>query len=387
MSIALQYFSKPVVDEIDKIRWQDQSKVAIVSIFKELWNAFRKHEMVSTTQVRLKPEDCLVHPKNRGGLGLNGHNAHKNAAGVDAIGADRSHASKNAFSFQLHPQMSTRQESISFNTNMAAASDELLAPPFGAENHESVGGGHMMGWCRAVKSRKCRTPIKEFQDPQGYIDYARATQDPEMKIMVEDGYDFWSIPWQIAEAFPNVPDIFQKALNAFNAVCCDSSELEVAVQIGTIADQCQGAVDWQQCILSATAANPPCKGYADLLMQLARDYGGGKGMPELKKLDVVMKKWNSNRRVGPVMLKEILSVSFDKIEKYPLVRLGLVLAALTSPTLATDGTANLYSTQDIKKVMKKPCAIANVEVGGINFVCCFKLVSFTYTTPSVKHHM
>ena len=48
----------------------------------------------------------------------------------------------------------------------------------------------MVGWIRAVKSCKCRTTIKEFPDPNGFTDYAKATSDPEIKAMVEEGYDW-----------------------------------------------------------------------------------------------------------------------------------------------------------------------------------------------------
>jgi hypothetical protein len=350
---GIDYYAKEICDDINNIRSQDQSKVAIVAIFKQLVQAFKSHGIMSNEQTKLLPECVMVHPKNRGGLGLNGHDVNQNAVKVHSIGADRSFAGKNSYAFQLHPHMDKRKESCSFNVALAAASQELLAPLFGCETHESVGGGHMVGWIRAVKSGKCRTTITEFQDTKGFIDYGKATSDPEIKAMVEEGYDWWVVPWQISESFDNVPDIFQKALNAFNTVRSDSSELEVAVQIGTIADKCNPPVDWNQCILSATSANPPCKSYANLLMVLARDVGGGEGMPELKKLDAVAKKWSSNRKVGPVMLKEILTTHFDNIERFPLCRLGLLLAALTSPALAADGTAGLYALSDIRKLAKK----------------------------------
>jgi hypothetical protein len=61
------------------------------------------------------------------------------------------------------------------------------------------------------------------------------------------------------------------------------------------------------------------------------------------------------------MLKEILDANFDRIEKFPLVRLGLILAALTSPLLALDGTAGLYLTNDIRKLVKKQHVLRIVE--------------------------
>jgi hypothetical protein len=358
---GMEYYPKHICEEINRIRFMDQSKVAIVTIFKDLVEAFKRHNIISDQQVFLKPEQVMCHMKNRGGLGLNGHNVHENARKVDLIGADSTFASKMAYAFQMHPSIDKRRASLLFNVNLVAASQQLLAPLFHCETHESVGGGHMVGWVRAVKSGKCKTPIKEFQNDSGFIDYARVTKDRQMKIMVEEGYYWWEIPWQVGDAFPNVPDIFQKALNAFNTVSSDSSELEVAVTIGTLGDQCTPPVDWGQCILAATSANPPCKDYAATLMMLARDYGGGHGMPELKRLDAVAKKWSSNRKLGATMLKEILDANFDRIEKFPLVRLGIILAALTSPKLALDGTAGLYLPSDIRKLFKKQHVLRIVE--------------------------
>ena len=169
-SKALEYYEAEMVATINEIRLQDQSKVGAVTIFRQLFDKLVEYGMMKPVQTHLNPKKVLVHPKNRSGLGIHGKNAHENADTVLGMGADRKHASKNSYCFELPPTRSKRVESFAFNERLAENSEGILAKPFGDETHESVGGGHMCGFCRATEAR-CKTPIKRLQDKDGRIDY------------------------------------------------------------------------------------------------------------------------------------------------------------------------------------------------------------------------
>ena len=92
----------------------------------------------------------------------------------------------------------------------------------------SIGTGHMVCFCRAAL-HGCKTPFKEIQDDQGRSSVEVLKRDQEYKQMLENGWEFLVLPWQVEATWPNLPEFGQRALNAANSVATDATEWEVAI--------------------------------------------------------------------------------------------------------------------------------------------------------------
>lgn len=82
----MQLYSPDVVKLGAAILSQDAATVAVGNIKDELW-AFLEQQGISYKST-MKPEAVLVHPKNRGGLLINPHNAHRNGSHICRVGAN-----------------------------------------------------------------------------------------------------------------------------------------------------------------------------------------------------------------------------------------------------------------------------------------------------------
>ena len=119
--------------------------------------------------------------------------------------------------------------------------------------------------------------------------------------MLEEGWEFRYLPWQVEAAWPDAPALIQRALNATHECRSPPTELEGAV---TIAEAIESGDDDNTAIDAATAGSPVWAGYADKLLTLAKHYGGGKRdgadgtekvlVPLLHKLDAFAKRHGEN---------------------------------------------------------------------------------------------
>ena len=100
------YYPQMLVDEINSLILVSKDDTAIIENFKMVMVLLRQAGAV-TKQV-LHTSQVLCHPKNRAGLMLNGFNAHRNAANVMHIGADRDQL-KGAIAFETSPFPIERQ--------------------------------------------------------------------------------------------------------------------------------------------------------------------------------------------------------------------------------------------------------------------------------------
>ena len=80
-----------------------------------------------------------------------------------------------------------------------------------------VGGGHTTAGFKAV-AVGCPTPMKTIADSAGNLKKQMMAQnDSEMSLMIEEGWEWTVLPWQVERTWPQLPDLAQRALNASNA--------------------------------------------------------------------------------------------------------------------------------------------------------------------------
>jgi hypothetical protein len=153
--------------------------------FRELVAILKKHKLCYKTET-LHPRLFLTHIKNRGGLLLSPHNAHKNAANIKVAGADLE-ALTNSWAIELPVDGPLRQELLTKNEALIARAEGLLAQVNGEERHSSIGCGHTVGWCKHAHAGGI-TPEKSLQmHTSSQIDLQALYQDKSFKIMISEG--------------------------------------------------------------------------------------------------------------------------------------------------------------------------------------------------------
>ena len=227
----------------------------------------------------------------------------------------------------------------------------MLAPVTGAERFITVGCGHGSQFCKAANVG-CETPFKALQDLSGNIDAVALKKDRRLKSMLDDGWEWVIIQWQADEEWPELADIFQRALNASHQVASKSTELEAAVSMSDMAGATPTDKDWQDALATVASGNPPCFGYLKLLLELSRDYGGGHGAPALVKLDKLAKQHGENRRLGEEYISAVIGAKFLNTEVFPRIRDALLAANLTAPKVV-DGIARMLGKTHIGMLTSK----------------------------------
>ena len=91
--------------------------------------------------------------------------------------------------------------------------------------------------------------------------------------MLEVGWDFDVLPWQVDLTWPTLAEFGQRALNASNSVATDATEWEVAITIAEV----HAAMDepsWEAAMGAAKAGNPACADYISDIKKLVEEGGG-----------------------------------------------------------------------------------------------------------------
>ena len=86
--------------------------IAPNTAYEDISSMLTEHGIVKDKVLQV--DELGVHPSNRGRLGLNGHNVHRNGHGVDRVGCDLKELSK-AAAFELCPLQPRRGEQLAFN--------------------------------------------------------------------------------------------------------------------------------------------------------------------------------------------------------------------------------------------------------------------------------
>jgi len=167
----------------------DRSKGPITR-FKEICVVLAEAK-VSYTLPGVKATKILPHPLNRGGLGINPYDVHRNGKRLKTVGGDRRQL-HGAFAFEFAPHGSSMREAqITFNAKIIDNADGLLAPITGEERFLSVGCGHTAAFCRAAL-HGCVTSEPELADNSNHIDIVKLVVDKEIAGMLHEGWS-WTI--------------------------------------------------------------------------------------------------------------------------------------------------------------------------------------------------
>ena len=322
---------------------------------QNLLNILRAHKLLYHVDT-IHCKFFLVHKANRGFLMLSPHNCHRNAARIESVGADMKQLT-NALCVELAASGQLREEHISKNKELVKRAGGLLPEVNGFERYLTLGAGHTTAFCKhaAVCGRTSETSLQ--QSGSTLIDQQKLCKNPQFGHMIHKGWGWDVVPASVDCMFPRFAHIAQKALNTSNHVATVMGELETSMIMETsMQDACGGDDESLKCAEKLAIANVqslavPCSSYCKVLLDFALTYGGGTGAPHIVFMDAVQKQFGCNIDLGAAFWEAITTTKFPRPSLYPMVRVALVLANLTSDKIE-DNVAKLLTKGDILKVSK-----------------------------------
>jgi hypothetical protein len=161
---------------------------------------------------------------------INGFNSRANGSKVVKVGSSRLEL-YGAAAIELSPFPAAQKQQLEANFELAKRSKGLIPPPCGEEFLLSLGTGHMCAFVRAAQAG-LKACFKNIADKDGNISLEILNKDPEFRAMLDEGWWWDVLPWQVEATWPSLPEFAQRSLSAPNAVSTDTTEWEVASTMG-----------------------------------------------------------------------------------------------------------------------------------------------------------
>ena len=356
----MAHLTQSAIEKIQALLSQDEKEVGVLALWRDIEEVLLN--CGSACKREIHSDEIMVHPDNRGGLGLNWFNAHRNLRLIKSVGVDLTKLS-DATCFEMSMNKATRHRQIEFNRRLSESSNGYLAPLSGQERYMSVATGHMAAGIRAVNKR-CKTTNTKLRDKHGNYSYELVvTNSPKLEKLLTKGWTFTVIEPGVEDESPSIPKIAQRALNASNNIACDTSELEVAATIAEYYDMQVTAgceVDWDSCVENVKASQPPCAEYIETIGSYTQNYGGGPGAPIIKFLEFFSKEFGGDRKLGQDFFSALEALEFAKGQGMrPLTRSACIATNMTGPKVQ-DGFCRFLLPSHIEKLNSK-AFIENVD--------------------------
>ena len=196
--------------------------------------------------------------------------------GFDAI-AKGQHIEQTGLKPQLLPLGSVcmemnpkkRSQQLAANVAMCEKASGMLGSVNGQEKFLSLGTSHFVMYCRALQQHATAPDGSKLQPL------------PEYLPLLQEGWKWTILSYQIEDEFPTFTSSRQATLNSVNSAAKMVGEVESMLQIAAYLEAgstLQAAVD----MVKSTA--PACASYLQQVADFARQFLGGTGFPLLKQL-------------------------------------------------------------------------------------------------------
>ena len=294
------------------------------------------------------PSLILCHPDNRGGLGISARNMHETIAKILGAGADMNEL-KRAVCFEFSPNK--RQEQLAFNERQISRADGLMAKILGCERYLSVGCGHTAAGCRAFNGN-CKTSSAKLAK---YCHDGKLLpvllSDQTYRSMCETGWEWTVIRWEAEAAWPKLPDIAQRALNASNNVATTPAEPEVMAAICRFFESApaQDEAAWDAAVEAAMGQAGFIAPYIKTLGDFVRKFGGGEGAPLVYFLDEFAQEYGVKLRLGKDFMVALTALTFKDGKTCVYSRIAC-MAINMSMGVDSDGVAKFILPGDLSKL-------------------------------------
>ncbi|CAE7351248.1 unnamed protein product [Symbiodinium sp. CCMP2592] len=317
-----------------------------------MWNSIvqvLKQNKLAWTAV-LRADGMLVHPANRGGMGVNPHSCHAKAASLMKTGWDASFL-HSSFCFEVSDDPTVRQGQFSFNQEMVSQSAGLLGAVGQHERHLSVSAGHTSQFVKAA-AHGCRTSEATLADSTGKLNVQALCEDAEFKKLLQAGWTWTVIANSVEKQWPQLPKLAERALNASNATFSGPNELELCLYL---VDRSKGDTTNLQDVAAEATQGGPLHHYAKHLATWVTQFSNQATF--LKFLVPFSKQFGQNVNLGEDFWTSLV---MSLPEQYPCLRLAFLATNFTCHRVS-NGYARLLLKSDVEKLKNKKLQSLAIE--------------------------
>ena len=295
------------------------------------------------------PDELLIHVDNRGGLGCNAFDVHRNLVMILAGGANPEKL-RDATSIERAPYGKHREEQIKFNQELDM--NGYLAGVNGRERLCTLGCGHFGQAAKATRAG-CRTPEPSLANTDGHLSLDQLSKSDHRYGELCKGYRHLVLPYDAQVAWPRLPMLIQKALNASNNVPTQQTEFETAVSMSEFLQAAKGRGDMPSTkqLVDAVEGSSACKGYDDKIATMVCRFAGGDGAPAIHRMSQFHKLLGGTGKLGEELMSSLVDTkSSDPTTEYPYAREALMTCACTS-SKQQDGMFTMIKIADVKRMI------------------------------------
>ena len=218
----------------------------------------------------VSPREMLCHPDNKGTSMRNAHNCHMKGEQVLKSGLNKDLLPPNSLGIELAVGSADRRKQLEANEQMVAQSNRMLAPLRGCERFLGLASSHFNQFCRALDHGCLKADGTELH------------MTPDMKNLVESGWQWTILKAEAADMFPDLPAFCSMGMNAHNSNTVLGNELEVMMELAALHRSGMKMADAVQAVCQSS---PSCKAYRQDCAYFMRLYSGGETFPMLLWLD------------------------------------------------------------------------------------------------------
>jgi len=223
-----------------------------------LKNGLASYQTISCSQV-------MVHPSNRGGSMLNGHDVKAKGSQIMEQGFRLDLLEASCCAFELSKLPEVRKEQFDANIQLSKTQEGFLAPVQGNELYLSVGGSHTTAYLKAIAHG-----VVSLEE-----NYMKQQNHPVQRA-IDIGWKWLVLSSLLEEEFPSLPLFYSSSLNSSNSAHVAAGEMEC---LATIAQYVKLGKSLEQATELTKLGEPACKEYLDTISHFARLFAGGDQMP------------------------------------------------------------------------------------------------------------
>ena len=222
-------------------------------------------------------------------------------------------------------------------------SNGLLAPINSKERYLSVSSGHLSQFVKAALA-ECSTNQKGLQDSGGRLNKQTLSRDPELKKLLESGWEWTVVSWKAESTWPLLPSLAEKALNASNSAFTAQNEVEFLLQLFQLAQQQKGA-NLQE-LARQLGQESPLSSYSSDMGKWVEMFSGQGDF--LKFLGPFSQEFGDGVNLG----QEFWAAVAGPLQaQLPMIRLAMLASNYTAPqSKIANGLARLIVRADFDKL-------------------------------------
>ena len=149
-------------------------------------------------KMKLKADELLVHPQNRGGMGLQVFSMHAKGQRILQCGCDLSLLGCSTC-IELNPDPTKRQAKCKMMQSLHATHPEYVAPVSGHERYMSLSSSHVSQFFKAML-HGCKSPEADLVDAKSGKMSLALVSDPEFLKGAAEGWEWTVIPFYVEDA-------------------------------------------------------------------------------------------------------------------------------------------------------------------------------------------